>query len=189
MTTRPRVDLPGLVSVADYLEGERTSDVRHEYLGGVIYAMAGGTQRHARMLGAIYAALWNRLRGKPCQPFGSDMKVRVQSMTQTRFYYPDVSVVCTPNGDDATWQDRPVLLAEVLSDATRRTDEGEKKDAYLTIPSLQLYLLIEPDRPAVVAFRRGEQGFAREVHGGLDAAIPVPDLDLELPLAELYAPA
>jgi len=186
MSTVQSVDLPGLVSVADYLEGELTSEERHEYLGGVIYAMSGGTQRHARVQARLLGSLLNRLRGKPCEPFGSDMRIRIETTTQTRFYYPDVSVVCDRKGDDAVYQDAPVLLAEVLSDSTRRTDEGEKKDAYLTIPSLNLYLLLEPDRPAVVAFRRGERGFEREVYGGADAVIPLPDLGLELPLAELY---
>lgn len=75
---------------------------------------------------------------------------------------------------------------EVLSRDTRRIDEGEKKDAYLSIPSLSVYLLVEQELPAVVVHRRTEQGFVREVHTGLDALIPLPEIDAELPLSEVY---
>jgi Uma2 family endonuclease len=80
-----------------------------------------------------------------------------------------------------------VVIFEVLSRSTRRTDEGEKKDAYLTIPSLQVYALIEQDTPAVVLFRRTDHGFVREVCEGLDARLRLPEINVELPLAELYA--
>src|SRR5262249_55074732 len=85
-----------------------------------------------------------------------------------------------------SFQDEPAVLAEVLSRSTRRIDEGEKKNAYLTIPSLGAYLLIEQEFPAVVAFRRTEQGFVREVYQGLEAVIPLPEIETELPLSEIY---
>jgi Uma2 family endonuclease len=78
------------------------------------------------------------------------------------------------------------VLFEVLSRRTRRIDEGEKKDAYLTIPSLGVYALVEQDTAAVVAFRRGEGGFVREVHEGLEAVLPLGEIGIDLPLAEIY---
>ena len=114
------------------------------------------------------------------------MKLRVQFPTHTRFYYPDGMVVCDPNGPDDAYQDRPVVVFEVLSDATRRIDEGEKRDAYLTIPTLAAYLLIETDCPRVAVHRRTDQGFVLEAYDGADAVIPLPAIDAELPLAELY---
>ena len=78
------------------------------------------------------------------------------------------------------------MLVEVLSKSTRRTDTGEKKDAYLTIPSLSVYLLVEPDEALVIAFRRSGDGFVREVYEGLDAVIPLSEIETELPLAEVY---
>jgi len=78
------------------------------------------------------------------------------------------------------------VLVEVLSRRTRRIDEGEKRDAYLTIPSLAVYLLIEQDAAAAVALRRTEGGFVREVHEGLDAVLPLGEIGIELPLAEIY---
>ena len=180
------VSTPRLISVQDYLEGELHSEVRHEYLGGTVHAMAGGTNRHSDLLLNAAAALLIRLRGKPCRPSSSETKVRIQSPTQTRFYYPDVMVTCDRNDGNLTYQDQPVVLIEVLSPSTRRIDGGEKRDWYLTIPSLRAYLRVEPDRPHVLVDRRGDQGFAAELYEGEDAVIPLPEIDTELPLRELY---
>lgn len=174
------------VSVEDYLAGELVSPIKHEYLGGVVYAMAGVRNVHNTIAGNVLGILHARLRGKPCRPFNSDTKIRIRLPYQTRFYYPDASVVCDPNPPDDSFQDQPVVIVEVLSRRTRRIDEGEKKDAYLTIPSLCVYLLAEQEMPAVVAFRRTEHGFVREVYEGPNAVVPLPEIDTELPLAEVY---
>jgi len=175
-----------LTTVADYLAGELASDTKHEYLGGYVYAMAGARNVHNRIAVALYGCLYAQLRGKPCEPFNSDTKVRIQFPTHTRFYYPDGMVVCEPNAAEDTFQDQPVVIAEVVSENTRRIDEGEKREAYLTIPTLSVYLLIETDRPRVVVHRRGENGFTAEVYDGLAAVIPLDAIDATLPLAELY---
>src|SRR5262249_9108779 len=133
-------------------------------------------------LGALHA----RLRGRPCRPFNSDTKIRIRLPTQVRFYYPDVSVVCRPNPQTDSFQDEPAVIIEVLSRRTRRIDEGEKRDAYLMIPSLSVYVLVEQDTAAAVAFRRTASGFVREVYEGLDAVLPLPEIGIELPLAEIY---
>src|SRR5262249_2933097 len=96
------------------------------------------------------------------------------------------SVSCHPNPRDDSFQDEPDVIFEVLSPATRRIDQGEKKDAYLTIPSLKVYALVEQDTPAVTVFRRTESGFARQVFQGLDAIIPLSEVGIALPLAEIY---
>lgn len=116
----------------------------------------------------------------------SDTKIRVRLPQQIRFYYPDVSVVCRPNAQDDSFQDEPVALFEVLSRRTRRIDEVEKLDAYQRIPWLNVYGLIEQELPLVTMHRRTEQGFTREVYEGLDAVIPLPEIESELPLAEIY---
>lgn len=175
-----------LVSVEDYLAGELASDVKHEYLGGHVYAMAGAKNVHNVIAGAFYGSLYAQLRGRPCQPFNSDTKVRVHFPTHTRFYYPDGMVVCEPNPPESSYQDRPVVICEVVSEATRRIDEGEKREAYLTIPTLMAYLIVETDRPRVVVHRRTDNGFIAEAYEGLEAAIPLAAVGAELPLAELY---
>lgn len=176
-----------LVPIGDYLAGELNSTIKHEYLGGVVYGMAGARNVHNTIAGNVFAFAHSRLRGLPCQPFNSDTKIRVRLPTQTRFYYPDVSVICRPNPPQESFQDEPALIAEVISRSTRRIDEGEKKDAYLTIPSLNVYMLIEQEAPLVTLHRRTEAGFVREVYEGLDAVISLPEIDIVLPLAEIYA--
>jgi Uma2 family endonuclease len=175
-----------LISVEDYLAGELHAEVKHEYLGGMVYAMAGASNRHNTIAGNVFAALHSRLRGRKYRPFNSDTKVRVRLPTQWHFYYPDASVVCRPNPPDDSFQDEPAVIVEVMSDTTRRIDEGEKKDAYLTIPSLCADVLLQQDRPASIVFRRTEQGFVREVHAGLAASIALREVDIELPLSEVY---
>lgn len=174
------------ISVEDYLAHEETSDVRHEYVDGRVYAMAGGTVGHARVQVNALAALHAALRGKPCQPFGSDMKVRVLNPGRPSFFYPDLSVVCDSNPAADVFQDRPVVILEVLSHSTRRIDDGEKRAAYFSIPSLRVYLLAEQDMPAVRAYRRTNAGFAIEAYTGLEAVVALPEIDAALPLAELY---
>lgn len=175
-----------LISPEDYLEGELHSEVKHEYLAGVVHAMAGARNVHNDISGNIFAALHAHLRGQPCRPHNSDTKVRLRLPAGLRFYYPDAQVTCQPNPSDDTWQDHPVVVVEVISEATRRTDEGEKLDGYSALPSLEVYLLVESERALVIAYRRAATGFVREVFSGLDAVIPLDCIAAALPLAEIY---
>lgn len=174
------------LSIEDYLAGELVSPIKHEYLGGVVYAMAGARNVHNLIATNALGTLHARLRGGPCRPYNSDTKIRIRLPTEVRFYYPDVSVICRPNPPTDSFQDDPAVLVEVLSKSTRRVDEGEKKDVYVTIPSLAVYLLVEQETAAVVAFRRTAQGFVREEYQGLGAVVPLGEIGTTLPLAELY---
>jgi Uma2 family endonuclease len=175
-----------LVSVEDYLDAELGSQVKHEYLGGRVYAMGEARNVHNAIAVSFLGLFYPQLRGRPCQPFNSDTKVRMRIATHTRFYYPDGMIGCAPNPADDTFQDKPVVIAEVISEGTRRIDEGEKKEAYLTIPTLTAYLLIETERPRVVVHRRTAGNFVAEVYEGRDATIPLDDIECSIPLAELY---
>jgi Uma2 family endonuclease len=175
-----------LISEEEYLASEESSPVKREYLAGVVYAMSGVRIAHDIIAGNTYAGLHSRLRGQPCRPFSSDVKVRVRLRGKTYFYYPDVSVVCRSNPSDFAYQDEPVVIVEVLSKSTRRIDEGEKRTAYHTIPSLAAYLLVEQTSATVIVERRQGQDFAREVYEGLAAMIPLAEIQTELPLAEIY---
>lgn len=178
---------PDFISVGDYLAGEEVSHTKHEYLGGTVHAMAGATIRHNKIALNCLSSLHASLRGKSCQPFNSDTKVRIELPDHTRFYYPDAMVVCQSNPDTDHFQNHPVVIVEVLSESTRRQDLGEKRDAYLTIPSLKVLLLIDPDSPTVTLYRRiAEGGFTIERHTGLDATIQLPEIETTLPHAELY---
>jgi Uma2 family endonuclease len=174
------------ISVEDYLATELMSDVKREYTGGYVYAMAGARTVHNKVSVAFVSAVHGRLRGHPCQPFNSDMKVRIRCPTHTRFYYPDGMIVCEPNTDGESFQDRPVVIAEVMSADTRRTDENEKRDAYLTIPTLVDYLLIETDVPRVNVYHRTASGFVTNSYDSIQARVPLASVGFDLPLAELY---
>lgn len=175
-----------LLSVEQYLREEAASPVRREYLGGYVYAMAGGKNVHnligTNLLGVLHA----QLRGKPCAAYNSDTKLRIRTAGHTRFYYPDAMIVCTPNPPDDPYQDQPAIIAEVLSPETRRTDEGEKREAYLAIPSLQAYLLIEVESPLVHVYRRADSDFVLETHEGVETAIELPGIGATLALSGLF---
>jgi len=177
---------PAPVSVADYLAGEADADRRHEYVAGIVYGMVGGSNAHNLVATNITGLLHGQLRGGPCRVFNADTKVRIESRSGTRFYYPDASVVCQPNPATDTYHERPVVVVEVLSDSTRRTDEHEKMEAYTAIPSLVAYLLLEQEAAAAVVYRRKGSGFGRETYGGLTAVIPLPEIDCSLPLVDVY---
>lgn len=174
------------VSVEDYLAGELVSRIRHEYLAGVVYAMSGARLVHNEIAGNTFAAFHARLRGRKCKPYNPDTKVRIKLPNQVRFYYPDASVACGDTNPVESFYDEPAVIVEVLSRSTRRIDEGEKKDAYLTIPSLRAYLMIEQDMPRVVVYRRADQGYVEEVYEGLEAVIPLSEIEIDLPLTDVY---
>jgi Uma2 family endonuclease len=118
--------------------------------------------------------------------FNADAKVRVQFPSGTRFYYPDASVVCQPNRPEDTFNDAPVVIIEVPSESTRRTDEHEKREAHVAIDSLLVYVLLEQDSAAAVVYRRGAMGFVREVWLGREATIPLAEVGCELRLCDAY---
>jgi Uma2 family endonuclease len=178
---------PAPVSIENYLEGEELSDVKHEYIGGAVHAMAGETNNHAAIAANAIGVWVAALRGKPCRPFTGDAKVRIELADQTRFYYPDAQVVCRPNPGNNRFQENPTVVLEVLGESTRRIDLGEKRDAYLAIPSLKVLLIAESDRPYVSVHRRRPQGgFEVEEYPSVGAVIGLPEIEAELPLAELY---
>jgi Uma2 family endonuclease len=177
---------PELISPEDYLAAETTAYCKHEYVGGVVYATPGSTTRHYRIATNALVSLGAQLRGRRCEVFNSDAKVRVRLPTHTRFYYPDLQVVCDSAPDEQTFQDEPVVIVEVISERTRRTDEWEKKDAYLSLNSLVAYILLEQKSATATVWRRHSTGFKCERWVGADAVVPLAEIGLSLPLSEAY---
>lgn len=176
-----------LISVEDYLQGELSSDIKHEYLGGVVHAMAGANMGHNKASMNVSLALGSLLKGKPCQPYNSDTKVRIQLTNQIRFYYPDVQVICDPVDDETSFTDSPVVVVEVLSESTSRIDVGEKRDAYLSIPSLKVLIIIDPARVYVNLDRRKPLGgFTQEQYRQLDQCIDLPEIEASLLVSDIY---
>lgn len=174
-----------LLSEEDYLLGEVTSDVKHEFVAGVAHAMAGAGYEHNTIATNIVVALGSRLRGQRCQPFGSDMKVRVQADEHIHHYYPDAMVVCDRSGlvPGRHWTDKPLVIFEVLSESTRRIDEGEKALFYWKIPTLVAYVLVEQDKVQITVRRRDGGG---EVLSGRDTLLRLVEPGLEIPIGEFY---
>ena len=177
------------ISEEEYLAAEALAAERHEYVDGTVYAMAGGSEAHNRIAISLLASLHAQLRGQPCEPFGSDMKLRVQVQAR-RFYYPDAMVACDPMDAGHGWRERPAVIFEIISEETRRVDEQEKRFLYRQIPSLLAYARIEQDRAAVVIDRKrsvtDSTEWQTEQAIGLDATVELPELGLRIPLKDLY---
>ena len=146
-------------TVEEYLELEQTSDIRHEYFAGEVFAMAGGSKEHNIISGNAYSRLRSQLRGSSCNVFMSDMKVRINlaNENQTIFYYPDVIVSCDTEDQDRYFLNYPCLIIEVLSPSTETIDRREKLLNYRSLASLKEYVLISQDQVKVEVYRQDEK--------------------------------
>jgi Uma2 family endonuclease len=175
------------ISREDYIQGEDASEIRHEYIAGQVYAMSGGTLNHQRVARNFMRVAGNQLLGKSCFPVNSDFKIRVPlAGGEEAFYYPDAAIVCVPVPGDAHFTDSPSVILEVLSPSTRRIDEVQKYRDYITIPSLAVYILAEPDSPLLTVHRRDGDTFRREILTGPGAVLDLPEAGISIPLADLY---
>jgi Uma2 family endonuclease len=177
---------PQFIPVDEYLAAEEVARTKSEYIEGWVRAMTGATNRHNQVKMNCIVHLGIVLKGNRCRPFDSDTKVRIRRQGRTRFYYPDAQVICDGNAPTDVFQDSPVLIIEVLSPSTRRYDLDEKLAAYLGIPSLNCYVILEQHTPSAIVMRRTPQGFLRETHEGIEATIELPFLGCWLPLREIY---
>jgi Uma2 family endonuclease len=176
----------GWISPEEYIEGERAAEVRHEYVDGYVYAMAGASDDHNRIAGNIFRELANTLRGRRCEPFINDMKVKIPPTFADAFYYPDVLVAYDPADNAKYFRERPTVIFEVLSPDTERTDRREKAIAYRQIPTIETYVLVEQDRMVVTLLHRAEPGWRSEVIEGAVAVLKLPSLGVEMPLEHIY---
>jgi Uma2 family endonuclease len=168
------------LSAEAYLEGELTASVKHELIDGVAYAMAGVSKNHERISGNVFAGLHFHLRNHRCEPFGSDVKVKVGD----DFFYPDAMVVCDDVSENSYYTESPTILVEVLSPSTRRLDQTLKRSRYQTIPSLQELVLIEQDVVDVEVCRRSS-GW-RSQHYFLGDDITFESIGVTLSVEDIY---
>jgi len=169
------------ISEEDYLTGELTSETKHEYIDGHVYAMAGASRNHERIAGNVYRAFGNHLINKPCEPFSSDLKIKVGS----RFFYPDVMVVCAETNQHDYYTESPVIIVEVLSKSSRRMDETTKRIAYQSIPGLKEFVLIEQDFVDVEVCRKSEGWVSN--HYFMGDSVLFEAVGLTLTVEEIYA--
>jgi Uma2 family endonuclease len=150
------------LTVEKYLKAEESSEIRHEYIAGQVFAMSGGSKEHNRITLNIASILRSHLRGSSCSVYMSDMKVRIQSTNKTKpadlFYYPDLVVTCNPQDQDRFFVNYPCLIIEVLSPSTEAIDKREKRINYQALDSLQEYVLVSQDQIQVEIYRKDAQG-------------------------------
>ena len=181
---RPRYTL------RDYLDVEEMNPVRHEYLDGDIYAMAGGTPEHARLCARLIIALGPLTAGTPCEVYTSDLRIHV--VRSGLYTYPDAAVVCGPFESDPespTHCVNPTVIFEVLSPATESYDRGAKREHYQQIDSLREYVIVAQERPYAEQWTRDERGrwTHRVIEGEGEIVLPV--LGGSIKLHELYRAA
>ncbi|MGH7040688.1 MAG: Uma2 family endonuclease [Acetobacteraceae bacterium] len=169
------------MSLDAFLAWENRQEFRYEFDGFAPLAMTGGTVEHATIQRNLVTALTNRLRGRPCQAFGSELKIAVAGSIR----YPDAFIVCTPIMPGSLVVEDPVVIFEILSPSTAATDRIVKNREYRATPSVQRYILLEQIRPAATVFTRDGTDWIGRILDA-DAGLAMPEIGIELPLAELY---
>lgn len=172
------------ISVEDYLESEKVSPFRREYVDGEVYAMAGASDNHARISGNVFIQIATHLRDSACEAFTNDIKVRVRKDV---YYYPDVLVSCEENPESQYFRNRPILIIEVVSKSTERVDRTEKVFLYQQIPSVQEYVVIDQYRMEVQVHRRQPNGsWITYFFDEQSDIVEFTSIDLTIPLPEIY---
>ncbi len=171
-----------------YLERERVAETRSEYVNGLVYAMAGGTRSHALLSANVLRLVGNQLVGRPCEAYGSDMKVRIEKANV--FRYPDLSALCGPTltydeHDDVICN--PSVIVEVLSKSTEAYDRGDKFALYRLIDSLVEYVLVSQDKIEVEVHRRlGPGKWESTLYNAKEDAFELPSIQCTVALRDLY---
>lgn len=179
---------PARMSEAEYLAFEEKNPIRHEFVNGKVYAMAGAEWEHVMIVQSTSATLYSQLRGKDCRVASNDLRLKVKSKSVS-YRYPDIMVICgEPNFiENRQIIDNPKLIIEVLSPSTALEDRNAKLDEYRAIASVQDYILISVDEPKLEIFSRHEADkWLYSATKGLDATLDLPSIACKLALADVY---
>ena len=175
------------MTAAEFLAWDATQTVKHEFVGGEVFAMAGGEDRNYTVAGNLYIALRQHLRGSPCRVYGSDVKLQVESAGS--YFYPDLMVTCSAaDAADRLIKREPVLVVEVLSPSTAAYDRGDKFADYRMLPSLREYLLIDVASQRCDLFRKRPEDGLWVLHpSGADEVVQLASVDLTVTPEALWA--
>ncbi|RYX81753.1 Uma2 family endonuclease [bacterium] len=184
MTAQPN---PHYITEEEYRDGEEISTIKHEWLDGQVYAMAGGTFNHATICGNAFAAAKAALRGKACKARSSELRVKIESNGQE--VYPDAVIFCPPSrfvgkGDSTLLT--PKVIFEVLSESTEKYDRQRKFVLYQTIETLEEYVLIEQDRIWVDHYRRVGEDWLYRSYNERSSILKLQSVAIEIPLDDIY---
>ncbi|HJS85864.1 MAG TPA: Uma2 family endonuclease [Acetobacteraceae bacterium] len=169
------------MSYNEFLAWERRQELRYEFDGFAPVAMTGGSFEHAIIQRNLITALTNRLRGKPCQAIGIELKIAVAGSIR----YPDAFVVCSPVPRGTQLIEAPVVVFEILSHSTAVTDRVVKNREYRDTPSIIRYVMLEQFRPAATMFERAGEDWVGHVIES-PAVLMMPEISIELPLPEIF---
>jgi len=174
------------VSHDDYLQAEQSSESKHEYLAGEIWAMVGASDAHVTIAGNLLVLLKQHLKGSPCRSYISDMKLRVEQVDA--YFYPDVMVSCDARDlENKLIKQHPSFIAEVLSPSTEAFDRGQKFTCYRQLPSLQCYWLIDTEKQLIDSFvRTDNDDWLLHSYSQTDESVQIRTLDFKCSLNQVY---
>jgi Uma2 family endonuclease len=170
-----------IITSEEYLEFEKSSSLRHEFVNGKILAMAGEKKRHNRLAFRLAKLLDDAATKHHCQVYLETIKVRTRD---NKYRYPDVILTCEENADDYMVF-APCALIEILSDSTEDTDTFEKVEEYLKLESLQRYVILHQDRASAVVYAKDTTGWRVEILEET-GTISIPCVEMSLSLEQIY---
>ncbi|HLP88683.1 MAG TPA: Uma2 family endonuclease [Nostocaceae cyanobacterium] len=173
------------LSPEEYLELEKSSPIKHEYIQGQIYAMAGASDAHVTITANLVTLLRNHIRGTGCRVYVADMKARIESLDI--FYYPDIMVTCDQRDRDFEYFKRyPNLIIEVLSPATEALDRGDKFSDYQELETLQEYVLVSQNRQRIDCFRRNSESRWVLYNYRENQELELTSINFKCPVSDVY---
>lgn len=176
------------LTIEEYLAFEREAEGKHEYFEGEVFAMSGAGTRHNIIFSNLFIELGTKLKGKPCMPFGSDMKVHIPE--NTLFTYPDISVFCGDKKqiDEEEFSISPTVIIEILSPSTKNYDRGGKFKLYRDIPSLKEFILIDTESVSIEAFRLNTtKHWELEEYKSINDSLLISSIDVSVSLTNIYS--
>jgi Uma2 family endonuclease len=185
------------LTMEEYLKWEKTQQEKHEYYRGEIFtleghgdalAMSGASHRHNKIFSNLFIGLGILLKGKSCQPYGSDMRIHIPE--NTLYTYPDITIICNDFIDADLDEDtvvQPTVIIEILSPPTKNYDRGEKFTLYRDIPALKEYILVDTASIRIETFRINDRGhWELEEYKSVEGILRIPSVDVSLPVADIY---
>lgn len=173
----------------EYLTFEDSSEAKHEFYQGEIFAMAGVGHRHNIIFSNLFGKLAYKLEGKKCRPYGSDFRVHIPE--NTLYTYPDISIVCRDILEDKNQKNstiNPDVIIEILSPSTKTYDRGDKFKLYRDIPTLKEYVLVDSENVSIEIFRLNKQNhWELEEYKGVDDKLVLQSIAMNIPLGEIYS--
>ena len=175
-------------SQEEYLEMEKAAETKHEFFKGQIFSMSGASNRHNKIFANLFGEIAYKLKGSPCQPFGSDMRIHIPE--NTLYTYPDISIICNEvilSDLDEDTLVLPTVIVEILSKSTRSYDRGDKFKLYRDIPCLREYHLIDSESISIESWRINSKGnWELEESKSIKNNFRIPAVGVTISLADIY---